>query len=178
LGADCIHNQDQGQPDMTSSPAINIRIATDADIGTIQSLYAEAGLDGGKPIPRAQAADIAQRFNRYPSYRLWVAEGPDGIVGTYALLIADNIAHSGRPFAIVEQVAVSTKLRGGGIGKLMMNHAMEEARNTSCYKLVLTSHVGRADAHAFYDKLGFERHGYGFVVELPADPKNGSDDAE
>lgn len=158
---------------MMPPSSIAIRTATDADIPAIQSLYAEAGLDGGKPIPRAQAADIAQRFNRYPSYRLWVAESADGIVGTYALLIADNIAHSGRPFAIVEQVAVSTRLRGGGIGKLMMNHAMDEARNTGCYKLVLTSHVGRADAHAFYDKLGFERHGYGFVVEMPADPAGG-----
>lgn len=152
---------------MTAGPSLSLRRATAADIPSVQALYAGAGLDGGTPLSSAEAVDIFARFSRYPSYHLWVAEGPRGVVvATYALLIADNIAHSGRPFAIVEQVAVAPELRGRGIGKALMRHAMDEARGAGCYKLVLTSHVARTDAHAFYDRLGFERHGFGFVVDL------------
>lgn len=163
LSNGCAHAE--GTP-VSSSSEIGIRRASEADLGSIQGLYAEVGLDGGTPLPRAEAADIFRRMSRYPSYRLWVAETGGSIVGTYALLILDNIAHSGRPFAVVEQVAVTTRRQNAGIGRQMMHHAMDEARAAGCYKLILTSHVGRLDAHAFYDKLGFERHGYGFIVDF------------
>ena len=48
----------------------------------------------------------------------------------------------------------------------MMHHAMDEARKTGCYKLQLSSHTRFKDAHAFYDRLGFTRHGYSFYVDL------------
>lgn len=150
-----------------------IRLATADDVAEVQRLYAETGLDGGKPIPLAAASDIFARFARYPSYRLWVAERDGAVVGTYALMFMDNIAHSGRPLAVVEQVGVDQRLQGQGLGKLMMQHAMSEAERAGCYKLMLSSHVDRTDAHAFYDKLGFERHGFGFIVrfrEHDADP--------
>lgn len=154
---------------MAEHLGIVIRRAAERDLPAIQRLYAEAGLDGGKPLPLQEATDIFIRMGRYPSYRLWIAEQDGVAVGTYALVILDNIAHSGRPLAVVEQVAVDESLRGRGIGKRMMTHAMDEARAAGCYKLMLSSHVDRIDAHGFYDKLGFTRHGYGFVIALADD---------
>jgi predicted GNAT family acetyltransferase len=37
-------------------------------------------------------------------------------------------------------------------------------REAGCYKMALSSNVKRAAAHAFYESLGFERHGYSFVI--------------
>jgi len=48
----------------------------------------------------------------------------------------------------------------------MMRHAMQCSRMAGCYKLVLSSNAKRARAHEFYEKLGFERHGYSFFVSL------------
>lgn len=93
-----------------------------------------------------------------------MAERDGAIVGTYALMLMDNIAHSGRPLAVVEQVGVDRRMQGQGLGTAMMHHAMAEAETAGCYKLMLSSHVARTDAHAFYDKLGFERHGFGYIV--------------
>lgn len=47
-----------------------------------------------------------------------------------------------------------------------MHHAMAEARAKHCYKLQLSSHTRFTQAHAFYDRLGFTRHGYSYYVDL------------
>jgi GNAT superfamily N-acetyltransferase len=48
----------------------------------------------------------------------------------------------------------------------MMQHAMRQAREAGCYKLVLSSNQKREGAHAFYESLGFARHGYSFQIEM------------
>jgi GNAT superfamily N-acetyltransferase len=45
-----------------------------------------------------------------------------------------------------------------------MAFAIERAREKRCYKLVLSSNAKRERAHAFYEQLGFERHGFGFRI--------------
>ena len=45
-------------------------------------------------------------------------------------------------------------------------HAIGLCREKGCYKLMLSSNLKRARAHAFYDSLGFERHGHSFRTEL------------
>ena len=103
----------------------------------------------------------------YPFYRIFVVTEADGAIpATYALLMMDNMAHAGAPLAIVEHVAVATTQQGKGLGTLMMAHAMSQARAHGCYKLALSSNVKREQAHAFYDQLGFVRHGYSFIVDL------------
>jgi GNAT superfamily N-acetyltransferase len=93
-----------------------------------------------------------------------VSEGTT--VGTFALLIMDNLAHLGAPSAIVEDVCVDDQHRGRGIGRAMMTFAVEHARARGCYKLALSSNSARPDAHAFYRALGFQQHGLSFVVPL------------
>ena len=46
----------------------------------------------------------------------------------------------------------------------MMAHAREQCRAAGCYKLALSSNLCREAAHLFYESLGFERHGYSFVI--------------
>jgi len=48
----------------------------------------------------------------------------------------------------------------------MMHHAMAFAREAGCYKLVLSSNQKRERAHAFYESLGFQRHGFSFSIEI------------
>jgi predicted GNAT family acetyltransferase len=103
---------------------------------------------------------------RYPHYKLFVAEDAGRIVGTYAFLFMHNLGHLGAPSAIVEDVAVDPASQGRGIGQAMMRHAVERARDLGCYKLMLSSNIQRGRAHAFYDQLGFERHGISFRISI------------
>lgn len=144
---------------------IDIRPATAVDLRGVLALYAQPSLDDGKVLSDAEARAIFGRFARYPDYTLYVAEEGSVIVGTFALLIMDNLGHLGAPSAIVEDVAVAPDRHGQGIGRAMMHFAMGKARDRNCYKLVLSSNARREQAHAFYEGLGFERHGYSFRIE-------------
>jgi GNAT superfamily N-acetyltransferase len=145
---------------------IRIRAASSADLGPIMALYRELeiGAEGG--LDPAGAERIFARMSRYPDYHLYVAEEEGEILGAFALLIMDNLAHSGAPSGVVEDVVVRAGQRGRGIGKRMMEFALERCRETGCYKMALSSNLQREEAHRFYDSLGFERHGYSFRILL------------
>lgn len=145
---------------------MRIRAAEEADLPAILALYGQPDMDDGKVLPLEEARRALAEFARYPSYTLYVAENGAEIAGCYTLLVMHNMGHLGRPSAIVEGVVVDPAAQGGGVGRAMMRHAMEEALAAGCYKLVLSSNIKRERAHEFYDKLGFERHGISFVVRL------------
>jgi GNAT superfamily N-acetyltransferase len=109
------------------------------------------------------------RFNDYPDYTLYVAERGGDVVGSFALLVMHNLGHLGAPSAIVEDVVVAPALHGQGVGKAMMQFALELCRDKGCYKLVLSSNAKRERAHAFYESLGFDRHGLSFRVDVTQD---------
>ena len=148
------------------SETLHIRAAQRADLPGVLALYAQPEFDGGAVLPLEEAEHIFARFARYPDYTLYVAEHDKQIVGTFALLIMDKIGHLGAPEAIVEDVVVDAALHGGGIGKAMMAFAADIARKKNCYKLVLSSNAKRVAAHEFYERLGFERHGYSFRLSF------------
>ena len=145
---------------------VTMRQAGEADLPGVLALYAQPEIDDGVVLDLDAARALFQRFATYPSYRLFVADDDGAIVGSYALLIMDDLGHLGAPSAIVEDVVVDPARHGRGIGQTMMRHAMQEARARHCYKLALSSNATRERAHAFYEALGFRRHGYSFLIEL------------
>lgn len=131
----------------------------------ILRLYAEV-LDKGEVLKADDAAIIFDKISSYPNYKIYVVETDNQVVGTFALLIMDNLAHLGTPSGIVEDVVVSEKFQGNGIGKKMMTFAIEKCRQLGCYKMVLSSNLKRVEAHQFYENLGFEKHGFSYRINL------------
>lgn len=144
---------------------ITVREATDVDLPAILSLYGQLGQDDGTVLSPEQAMIIFNRLRSYPDYRIHVALADDKIVGTFAMLVMDNLAHQGARSAILEDVVVEEGLRGQGIGRTMMAYAAALCRERGCYKMVLNSNRLRVDAHRFYEALGYERHGYSFAIQ-------------
>jgi len=67
---------------------------------------------------------------------------------------------------VVEAVAVLPSLQGKGIGKKMMQFALDRCKDYGCYKMMLSSNESQTNAHQFYESLGFTRHGFSFRVAL------------
>jgi GNAT superfamily N-acetyltransferase len=144
---------------------LEVRDATRNDIRTLIDLYTAAGLD-----TRGAHDETEMRMNwdrmrsSAPGVRVFVFTLAGLPVGTYTLFVLPLLAHNGAPEAVIEDVAVHPEAQGQGIGRFMMEHARSLAREAGCYKLVLSSNQKRLEAHAFYERLGFERHGISFGV--------------
>ena len=149
---------------MRDQASLLIRPAAAADLQKILDLYAQPDFDDGNVLPLETARQLLDRFGDYPDYTL--AERGGEVVGSFALLVMHNLGHLGAPSAIVEDVVVAPDCQGQGLGKAMMQFALDRCRSKGCYKLMLASSAKRERAHTFYESLGFERHGFSFRVGL------------
>ncbi len=143
-----------------------IRAATEQDITAILELYREAGIDGESGFTLEEAVAHFALLRSYPYFQVFVAVLGETVVGTYELVILDNMAKRGRKSGVVEDIAVHPEHQGAGIGRAMMQHALDQCRLAACYKMTLSSNLKREGAHRFYDSFGFTRHGYSFQMEL------------
>jgi GNAT superfamily N-acetyltransferase len=142
-----------------------IRVAEASDVPAVLRIYSQPAVDAGEVLSKEAAAALLERFSRYPSYSLYVACVEGEVVGTFALMVMDNLGHLGKPSAIVEDVAVEPRYQRRGIGGQMMRFAMQKAAELGCYKLTLSAAKHRVNAHKFYESLGFEQHGYSFIIQ-------------
>ena len=147
-----------------SNVNLEIRPAIDADLQSILALYAQFE-DDHQVTSITEARSIFARMNAYPDYKLYVATLDRSIIGTFALLIMDNLAHMGAPSGVVEDFMVHREWQRKGVGRRMMQFAMDRCGERGCYKLALSSNLKREAAHRFYDNLGFQRHGFSYVVQ-------------
>ena len=143
-----------------------IRKAEKKDLPAILTLHSEIDLVSEKSTSLQKAQDIFYRIRTYPDYHVYIAVEDGEIVGTFALLIMDNLAHNGAPSGIIEDIVVKKDRQGKGIGKQMMAYAMKKCKEAGCYKLTLSSNTVRDKAHKFYESLGFKKHGYSFTVDI------------
>jgi predicted N-acetyltransferase YhbS len=145
-------------------PRIEVRPAREDDLEALLVLYGQ--LHEQPPEPAQPALDVLRAILAQPGRHLLVATSDRLVVGTADLLIAANLTHGARPWAIIENVVVAESQRGGGVGALLMRELVAAAHEAGCYRVVLTSDKQRDDAHAFYRALGFEAVAEGFKLYL------------
>lgn len=66
----------------------------------------------------------------------------------------------------VDDLIVDEAGRGRGIGKALLDFAINHASNEGCETFWLTSGFAREGAHRFYEAAGMERTGYVFKLDL------------
>ncbi|MGV9881937.1 N-acetyltransferase family protein [Streptomyces sp. NPDC003006] len=95
-----------------------------------------------------------------------VDEAEDVVLGCLQVTYIPGLGKHGAERALIEAVRVRADRRGGGLGRLLMERAVERARARGCALVQLTSNKRRADAHRFYASLGFARSHDGFKLPL------------
>ena len=82
-----------------------------------------------------------------------VAENELGeIVGTCTLHLQKKFIRNGGIAGLIEDVAVRENLRGQNVGSLLVQKAIDIAKNKNCYKVILSCFPERV---AFYERNGF-----------------------
>ncbi len=133
---------------------ISMRPATEDDFPSIWRIFQEI-------IAAGDTYTQDETFSEHEARQLWlgprvrcfVAEADGQVVGAYKIL--PNYPGRGAHIANGSYI-VDAGLRGGGIGRLMVEHSLREASNAGYraiqFNFVVSTNVG---AIKLYEKLGF-----------------------
>ncbi|MEV5310767.1 MULTISPECIES: GNAT family N-acetyltransferase [unclassified Streptomyces] len=147
---------------------LEIRAAAAEDVPAIVAMLADDPLGAQREslddmTPYLTALD---RLAADPNQHLVVAVREGKVVGTLQLSIIPGLSRRGTIRSIIEAVRVHAEERGSGLGTQLIQWAIEKSRSEGCRLVQLTSDASRADAHRFYERLGFTGSHVGFKLQL------------
>jgi GNAT superfamily N-acetyltransferase len=145
-----------------SATTAELRDAVPGDAAVAAGLISEMGY----PVSVTDAADLLKAFVADARSRVQVAVLAGEVVGLVATHVVPRLDADARSCRIVDLV-VAERHRRRGIGGALLAAAEEEARRQGCPRLDLSSGDWRSDAHAFYERMGFESHARALVRRLP-----------
>jgi GNAT superfamily N-acetyltransferase len=143
---------------MSKSPFIRFAVSDDAAV--IARLFCELG----HPATEEQVAARLEGFIQLGQEAL-VAELDGEVVGVTALSIMHAL-HRPAPVGRMSVLVVSEAMRGRGIGRALVAAAEARLAERGCGLVEVTSNMRRAEAHQFYEGLGYERTSYRFFKTL------------
>lgn len=85
-----------------------------------------------------------------------VAEVEGAVAGCLSTSVM-RVLHRPAPVGRISMMVVDEALRGRGIGALLVETAEWALAEQGCYMVEVTSHLRRAEAHRFYERLGYEK---------------------
>jgi ribosomal protein S18 acetylase RimI-like enzyme len=147
-----------------------MRRATREDVRRIVEMLADDAIGATReqladPLPRAYW-DAFDAIEGDPNQYLAVAVIEGTVVGCLQLTFVPGLTRLGMWRAVIEGVRVDSTRRGARIGETMVSWAIEESRRRGCGLIQLTTDKRRADAHRFYERLGFEATHEGMKLGL------------
>ena len=153
---------------MPPRPVI-FRRAKPYDLAAIVALLADDPLGRDREDAGADLAGYRDAFaaiERDPNQLLAVAERGGRVIGALQLSFIPGLTRRGMWRGQIEGARVAAGERGGGIGRAMLEWAIAACRQRGCGLVQLTSDARRADAHRFYEALGFQATHRGYKLAL------------
>lgn len=133
---------------------IEYRMADKNDLSQIMELYKQL-LPDEEQISKNEAEKIWDQMD-HNNIKYFVAAENNRIVSACYLAIIPNLTRGGRSNGFIENVITHEDYRKKGIGKNVINQAIEYGKRHGCYKIVLLSSYTRKESHAFYESCGFD----------------------
>jgi GNAT superfamily N-acetyltransferase len=151
-----------------SGPAF--RRARADDVPAIVAMLADDELGRGRedarlPLDPRYLAAFAE-IDADPRELLAVAEADGAVVGCLQLTFLRGLSRFGARRGQIEGVRIASSHRGTGLGSRFVRWAVEECRARGCTVVQLTTDKRRADAHRFYERLGFSASHEGMKLAL------------
>lgn len=149
---------------------IEFRRAQASDLPDIVAMLADDPLGAGREdvsLPLARGyVDAFNAIDADPNQLLAVAVDGAEVIGTLQITFLAGLSHKGAWRGQIEAVRIASHRRSGGIGRQMIEWAIGECRARGCSLVQLTTDRSRADAHRFYEDLGFTGSHLGYKKTL------------
>ena len=142
----------------TNDGALTIRVARADDLAAAVALLRHQ-LDEHDVALEQSALEHAVRvlIEQHELGRVLLAESAGAVVGVAVLSFLWTLEHGGAA-AWLDELYVAPPQRGRGIGRRMVEAAMDVARERGCVALDLEVEDGHDDAARLYARMGFRRH--------------------
>jgi ribosomal protein S18 acetylase RimI-like enzyme len=155
---------------MPTPPDLVIRRAVREDLPAIVQLLADDRLGATReadvvPLPASYSAAF-EAIDRDPNHVLVVADAGGRVVGVLQLTFLPYLTYQGSWRGLIEGVRVASDQRSSGIGRQLIEWAIDRAREHRCRIVQLTSDKSRRDAIRFYERLGFVASHEGLKLHL------------
>ncbi len=145
---------------LAEPPRLRIRAADSVDSEAIARLLAELGYE-------ATPDDVGERLQRLARAGEPVLHARRGeeTLGCLSWHVTPNI-HRPWPVGRITMMVVAKGARRRGIGRALVRAAEERMVQRGCGLVEVTSNVKLRAAHAFYERIGFERTSHRFARSL------------
>lgn len=141
--------------------------ATEADVPAIVAMLADDMLGAGR-----ESADLApyreafREIDADTRHLLVAIRDEHDVVATMHLTLLPGLSRHAATRLQIEAVRVAASVQGGGLGTRMLEWAHQYGRDHGARLVQLTTDKSRADAHRFYERLGYVASHEGFKLEL------------
>lgn len=139
------HTDARPRADMSAT----VRAAEESDAERIAALSGQLGY----PVAAEAVLKRLRAIQQRPDHAVFVAEMGGQVVGwvhVYGVATLESPPH-----AEIGGLVVDEAQRGRGVGRALMERAESWARSMGLETVRLRSNVVRAEAHAFYEHIGY-----------------------
>lgn len=143
-----------------------MRLAHPGDWPAVASLLMELG----RGVASGSAEDATHRLQfaghvRQIEHVTLVAEQGSDLLGVIDMEYHQRLGDH-RPQARVNDLVVTERSRGEGVGRALLSRAEELSRKRGCFRMALVTAEWRRDTMAFYEGEGWQNYGTWFVKPL------------
>ncbi len=102
-----------------------------------------------------------EKMKKEGNYKTFVALYENKVAGFIAVtqVLAAEVPNG---YLHIQGLAVQEELQHRGIGSRLLRHAEDYAKEAGAPFIILCSGVKRTDAHAFYERNGYDKDSYCF----------------
>jgi len=141
-------------------PRPKLRDAKPGDAGRLVELIHELGHEIGEKAARRNIATL-KKLGEAPIV-VTLDKKVVGMIGIHRMVTIHRDAPVGR----IPVLVVAKEAKGLGLGRMLVDAAEQWCRKKGCKLIEVTSNDRRADAHAFYRHMGYERTSIRFWKKL------------
>jgi len=144
----------------------NIRMVNKNDLPALQELY--LNLHDAEIMPiTSETMRLWENILDDPNYHILICEEMGKIVSSVTLVVIKNLTRQMRPHALIENMVTAPDHRNKGYARLLLNQAIEMAREQDCYRIIFISGSKNESTLRFYRNSGFtDTEKSAFVMKL------------
>lgn len=143
-----------------------IRPAARGDLADLMTLYRH--LNPTDPVLDESVTE--ERFSAIlaqSGMTVFIGFAGDVAVATVTSIIVPNLTRNGASYALIENVVTHADHRKRGYARAVVDHAIAEAWNAGCYKVMLLTGSKNPATLRFYENCGFLQDKTGFHIRRP-----------